>query len=258
MNHRILFPACVAAAAILHAAPFLALQEGGTQAGGDGGTGQVTLTAASSELIQQVARWNRPQVVHPPASLAEPPASSAAPLHAITAALTTPSIPAASALAPAAQSDPLPAQPSPTTPPPPPPASAAPAQAKLSPASAAKNEKAAGSGQRRARGDNGADEASTGNSLREAQLKRRWGAAILSRVERQMRWPRGGEQGIARVRLKVSAQGQLIAVSVVRSSGSSRLDQAALQAAQKASYPRAPKALAPGDYLFDFSPRFSK
>ncbi|MBQ4823814.1 TonB family protein [Leisingera sp. HS039] len=42
-----------------------------------------------------------------------------------------------------------------------------------------------------------------------------------------MRLPRGGEQGKARVRLRVSAQGPLTAAAISKSSGSSNLDRAA-------------------------------
>ncbi len=283
MSRIALFPACVASAALLHALPFVALPDGGTEAEGSGGTGQITLVAASAELAQQVSKWQRPQeittqvpAVVQPAPIANPqPVPSASPS-------SVPDLPtsALAVLAPAAQAEAAPEKPAPPPPPPAPPppapppvapappapapppkpapAAEAPAEAKPAAASVAVNQQAAGSGQRSARGDNGGDEASTGNAARDAKLKRRWGAAILSRIERQMRRPRGDDQGKARVRLKVSTQGRLIGASVVRSSGSSTLDHAALQAAQKTRYPRAPKALAPGTYTFDFSPRFTR
>ncbi|MEN8739134.1 MAG: energy transducer TonB, partial [Phaeobacter gallaeciensis] len=283
MSRLALFPACLASAALLHALPFVALPDGGTEAEGSGGTGQITLVAASAELTQQVSKWQRPQeittqvpAVVQPAPIANPqPVPSASPS-------SVPDLPtsALAVLAPAAQAEAVPEKPAPPPPPPAPPppapppvapappapapppkpapAAEAPAEAKPAAASVAVNQQAAGSGQRSARGDNGGDEASTGNAARDAKLKRRWGAAILSRIERQMRRPRGGDQGKARVRLKVSTQGRLIGASVVRSSGSSTLDHAALQAAQKTRYPRAPKALAPGTYTFDFSPRFTR
>ncbi|MEX5576743.1 energy transducer TonB [Pseudophaeobacter sp. A-200-2] len=283
MSRIALFPACLASAALLHALPFVALPDGGTEAEGSGGTGQITLVAASAELTQQVSKWQRPQeittqvpAVVQPAPIANPqPVPSASPS-------SVPDLPtyAPAVLAPAAQAEavpekpaspppppappppaPPPVAPAPPAPAPPPeqaPAAEAPAEAKPAAASVAVNQQAAGSGHRSARGDNGGDEASTGNPARDAKLKRRWGAAILSRIERQMRRPRGGDQGKARVRLKVSTQGRLIGASVVRSSGSSTLDHAALQAAQKTRYPRAPKALAPGTYTFDFSPRFTR
>ncbi|MEX0302006.1 MAG: TonB family protein [Leisingera sp.] len=81
-------------------------------------------------------------------------------------------------------------------------------------------------------------------------MKNRWGAAIISRVERQKRPPRGGGTGTVRLRITVSAQGRLVAVSVTQSSGNTAVDQAAMRAVRKARLPRAPKALAPGDYSF--------
>lgn len=273
MSRIALFPACLASAALLHALPFVALSDGGTEAEGSGGTGQITLVAASAELAQQVSKWRRPQeittqvsAVVQPVPIANPqPVPSASPSSVPDLPTSAPAV-----LAPAAQAEaapekpasppppPAPPPPAPAPPPKPAPAAEAPAEAKPAAASVAVNQQAAGSGQRSARGDNGGDETSTGNAAREAKLKRRWGAAILSRIERQMRRPRGGDQGKARVRLKVSTQGRLIGASVVRSSGSSTLDHAALQAAQKTRYPRAPKALAPGTYTFDFSPRFTR
>ncbi|MEX5597439.1 energy transducer TonB [Pseudophaeobacter sp. C1-32P7] len=283
MSRIALFPACLASAALLHALPFLALPDGGTEAEGSGGTGQITLVAASAELAQQVSKWRRPQEITTQMSAVVQPAPIANPQPVPSASPSSvPDLPtsALAVLAPAAQAEAAPEKPAPPPPPPAPPppapppvapappapapppkpapAAEAPAEAKPAATSVAVNQQAAGSGQRSARGDNGGDEASTGNAARDAKLKRRWGAAILSRIERQMRRPRGGDQGKARVRLKVSTQGRLIGASVVRSSGSSTLDHAALQAAQKTRYPRAPKALAPGTYTFDFSPRFTR
>lgn len=279
MSRIALFPACLASAALLHALPFLALPDGGTEAEGSGGTAQITLVAASAELAQQVSRWQRPREIITQLPDAVQPAPAAARQPFLSASPTGPDLPASApvALAPAAQADALPSKPAsppppappppapppvaaapPAPPPKPAPAAEAPAEAKPAAASVAVNQQAAGSGQRSARGDNGGDEASTGSAAREAKLKRRWGAAILSRIERQMRRPRGGDQGKARVRLQVSTKGRLIRASVVRSSGSEALDQIALIAAQKTRYPRAPKALAQGHYTFEFTPRFTK
>lgn len=283
MSRIALFPACLASAALLHALPFVALPDGGTEAEGSGGTGQITLVAASAELAQQVSKWRRPQEITTQMSAVVQPAPIANPQPVPSASPSSvPDLPtsALAVLAPAAQAEAAPEKPAPPPPPPAPPppapppvapappapapppkpapAAEAPAEAKPAAASVAVNQQAAGSGQRSARGDNGGDEASTGNAARDAKLKRRWGAAILSRIERQMRRPRGDDQGKARVRLKVSTQGRLIGASVVRSSGSKTLDQIALQAAQKTRYPRAPKALVQGHYTFEFTPRFTK
>ncbi|NSY41068.1 TonB family protein [Leisingera sp. ANG59] len=118
-------------------------------------------------------------------------------------------------------------------------------------------ERAAGSSRQQAKGDAGADAATTGDSDRTASLKNRWGAAIISRVERQKRPPRGGGEGTVRLHLTVSTHGRLLAVSVTRSSGSAKVDQAAVAAVKKARMPRAPKALAPGGYSFTFRTTFT-
>ncbi|KIC17018.1 hypothetical protein, partial [Leisingera sp. ANG-Vp] len=97
MTRRALFPLCLAAAAGLHAVPFLAMQDGGTRAAGTGssGSGQVTLTAASAALAQQVADWNRPPEIHASASAGTPPEAPQPP--AATAAPAAPSAPPAPA-----------------------------------------------------------------------------------------------------------------------------------------------------------------
>ncbi|WP_264210985.1 energy transducer TonB family protein [Leisingera thetidis] len=256
MTRRALFPGCLAAAAALHALPFLAMPDGGTRAEGAGGsgTGQISLTAASAALAQQVSQWTRPPEIRAalspqaPARAAPQPAVPAAPAPAAAPARPVAASTPARAAAPVA--DAAPARPAP----PPPPVALAPAPA---PASVNVQEQAAGSGQRQAKGGDGAEAASTGEAARAASLKHRWGAAILSRIERQKRQPRGGGKGTVRLVLKVSTLGGLIAVSVTQSSGSAALDQAAMHAVKKARLPRAPKALAQGIYSFSFRTTFT-
>ncbi|WP_052262002.1 cell envelope integrity protein TolA [Leisingera sp. ANG-M1] len=118
-------------------------------------------------------------------------------------------------------------------------------------------EQAAGNSRQQAKGDGGADAANTGDSKRTASLKNRWGAAIISRIERQKRQPRGGGKGTVRLHLTVSTQGHLMAVTVSQSSGNAKVDQAAVAAVKSARMPRAPKALAPGGYSFTFRTTFT-
>lgn len=116
MSRLALFPACLASAALLHALPFVALPDGGTEAEGSGGTGQITLVAASAELTQQVSKWQRPQeittqvpAVVQPAPIANPqPVPSASPS-------SVPDLPtsALAVLAPAAQAEAVPENPHP-------------------------------------------------------------------------------------------------------------------------------------------------
>ncbi|UWR90504.1 energy transducer TonB family protein [Phaeobacter inhibens] len=118
-------------------------------------------------------------------------------------------------------------------------------------------EQAAGSSRQQAKGDGGADAATTGDTKRTASLKNRWGCAIISRIERQKRPPRGGGEGTVRLHLTVSTQGRLMTVSITRSSGNAKVDQAAVAAVKRARVPRAPKALAPGSYSFTFRTTFT-
>jgi len=253
------FPACLAAAAALHAAPFLAMREGSTIAAGTGssGSGQVTLVAASTALTQRVSDWNRPPQLHT-STPAMPPTENArqsVPAPVITSAPSAPTAVSSPALAAAGVADTAPALQK--SPPPP----SLPAAVISAPASSSESvqvqEKAVGRSQSEVKGDGGADVASTGVANRTANLKDRWGAAIISRVERQKRSPRGGGEGTVRLHLTVSTRGRLIAVSVTRSSGIAMIDQAAVRAVQKARMPRAPRALAPGTYRFTFRTTFT-
>ena len=263
MTRPALFPACLVTAAALHAAPFLAMDKGGTRAAGTGssGNGQVTLAAASAELAQQVSDWNSPPEIHTPQPAMAPAEPPQRPVPAaIPAAPPQPEAISLPVLAAAAPADTAPARQVSPPPPPPPPAAAAPAPAPSpppTPSTASVQEQANGSSRHHTKGDGGADETTTGASMRTASLKNRWGAAIISRIERQKRPPRGGGEGTVRLSLTVSTQGRLMAISVIRSSGNAKVDQAAVTAVKRARMPRAPKALAPGGYSFTFRTTFT-
>mgnify|MGYP000167726502 CR=1 FL=1 len=261
MTRRALFPACLAAAAVLHALPFLTMREGGTRAAGFGssGSGQVTLAAASEALAQQVSDWTRPPEIHTPAPAKAPAEPPRQPVQAAApAAPSAPHAPAAISspvLAAAPAADTAPARPVSPPPPPPPPAATARAPSPA-PSTESVQEQAVGSSSQQAKGDDGADAATTGDTKRTASLKNRWGAAIISRIERQKRPPRGGGEGTVRLHLTVSTQGRLMTVSITRSSGNAEVDQAAVAAVKRARVPRAPKALTPGSYSFTFQTTF--
>lgn len=72
-----------------------------------------------------------------------------------------------------------------------------------------------------------------------------WAAEIQRRIARHHAYPRGSrEEGRVRVAMVVLPDGKLSRVSVVKSSGSSRLDKAAVEAVQRAApFPPAPKSL---------------
>lgn len=83
-------------------------------------------------------------------------------------------------------------------------------------------------------------------------LEAEWGAAILSRIARQQRYPAGDHgSGTARVTLTVSRDGRLRDLRLAASSGSAALDRAALEAVRRAGrFPAAPRELDDGVYVF--------
>lgn len=262
MTRRALFPACLATAFALHTLPFLTMHGGGTRAAGSGssGSGQVTLAAATEALAQQVSYWSRPPEIHrpgpatPPAGTPQQPVQSVAP--AASSAPRAPAVVSPPVLASASNADTAPARQVSPPPPPPPPAAA---ESISSPATSTENmqEQAAGSNRQQAKDDGGTDAATTGGSTQNANLKNRWGAAIISRIERQKRASRGRGEGTVRLHLTVSTEGRLMAVSVAESSGNSMLDQVAVAAVKRTRMPRAPKALASGGYSFTFRTTFA-
>ncbi|MEM1079347.1 MAG: energy transducer TonB [Pseudomonadota bacterium] len=90
------------------------------------------------------------------------------------------------------------------------------------------------------------------------RLMNRWGGKIRARVER--RKPRGTrDKGTAIVRLVVSADGQLVGLSLARSSGVQTIDEAALNAVRRAGrFPKAPKDLGTGRHTFTLPIKFGR
>ncbi|WP_353618858.1 TonB family protein [Tropicibacter sp. R16_0] len=77
-------------------------------------------------------------------------------------------------------------------------------------------------------------------------MRKRWGAQILARIERQKRKQKGNGQ--VRLKLVVHTSGQLQSVSLARSSQNPTLDAAAISMARRAKPPRAPRNLKEGNY----------
>ena len=78
----------------------------------------------------------------------------------------------------------------------------------------------------------------------------RWAAQIQQRIARFQSYPRGARaSGRVRVTMVIMQNGALGGVNVTRSSGASRLDQAALRAVQRAApFPPAPESLTDTSY----------
>lgn len=82
-----------------------------------------------------------------------------------------------------------------------------------------------------------------------------WGAQIMARIERNR--PSVSGRGQVTLSLKVSRNGDLLAVNVIRTSGDVLLDEAAISAVRAATpYPEAPEALSNDSYSFSIPIRF--
>lgn len=81
------------------------------------------------------------------------------------------------------------------------------------------------------------------------RLEQTWGAEITLALRRAHRPPRG-VQGTVTLVISIAPSGQVAAVSLAASSGNRRLDQAALAAAKRARFPRAPDGLTKSTYRF--------
>lgn len=260
MRRSALFPICLGAALALHILPFLVLENGGSTAVGSGsqGSGQMTLAAASQQLAQQAAQWNSPPEVPHFSPEISPPRVQSQPQFAASPARPEAALPVSRLPSPAplleteALVDASPVLPDP--PPPPPPARPiAPEEPAVTASAARQQERAAGKQHQEIKGDAGTEATTSGDPGRTTvNLKNRWGAAIIARIQRQKRPPRGGGRGTVRLHISVSTKGRLIAVSVAQSSGHAALDQAAIGAVRKARLPRSPKAISPGNYRFTF------
>ena len=123
----------------------------------------------------------------------------------------------------------------------------------------------AGSATQKAAGAGGSNQAgNAGNSKvkalgkgKEAKLKSIWGSKIRTRIERRKKAPRGAKgKGVTTLALRIAPSGQLISVSVAKSSGVPALDQAAVAAVKRAGkFPKAPKELNAKSYRFNVAIR---
>ncbi|MGD9861730.1 MAG: TonB family protein [Pseudodonghicola sp.] len=139
------------------------------------------------------------------------------------------------------------AEPKPAKPP-------APAQSSLG----ARAERAAGSGGSPQAGEAGSARHASAATARQQSQQVQWGAAIRARIERRKRAPRGGGSGTVMLSVSVAPSGQLLAVSIQKSSGNALLDRAALAAVQAAGrFAAAPQGLSQQRYTFTLPIRFT-
>lgn len=249
------------AAIALHLALWPGQTEHGAEASGAGGEALMTMQAANAAIAAQVAAWDSPPEVM--AQLPETPAAPAlstsppqpsplerpAPISAPrTTALPMPALPQAPMIdtSPPAQTTQTSPRPRPVNRPSDPvkaPA-ATPPETHVMPstASAPRAARVARGEGGEARGQSGQALAATLSQARSHALIAEWGARIRARIARAA--PRGGGDGKALVNLTVAADGRLLAVTLARSSGNSRIDRLALDAVRRAGrFPAAPGAL---------------
>lgn len=98
------------------------------------------------------------------------------------------------------------------------------------------------------------------SSGQQKKLLAGWGARIKRKVLRRKTYPRGTTAtGTTSIRISVSRTGQLAGLSIRKSSGNQKLDQAALRAVKRAGrLPKAPKGLTKTHYGFTLAMTFSR
>lgn len=110
------------------------------------------------------------------------------------------------------------------------------------------------------RGTNGSDQIAAQDHAAANALRAQWGSAIYAQVRRNMRFPRGVSQGgTAKLALRIASNGKLQNLRLMRSSGNSDLDKAAIRAVSRAGrFSRAPKGLSGNLHDFSLSLTFAR
>ncbi len=265
-------------AAVVHVGLFLQFGPSGAQSTGNAGQASISLVASNDAMADHVAAWTRPveaaQQVH--AALAAPaepepvfstPQSGARPSKPVGPAPLTPALPhtapridtetakpATEWHAPKASSRPKTRTVKKTKP-----VAKTGKVAKPKTTSPARSQKAKGGQVGKTAGKAKVAQSASVSAATRRSLMANWGAAIRNRVERRKSYPAGTKvSGTTVLRITVSRAGRLKGVSIVRSSGSGRLDKAAVRAVQRARYPGAPKGLDAAQYKFNLPVTFQR
>ncbi|SFO42369.1 outer membrane transport energization protein TonB [Roseovarius lutimaris] len=270
-------------AALVHVGLFVQFGQTGVQSHGAAGQASVSLMASSTDIADRVAAWTRP--VEAMQQMPEPltPPDTPSP-QTLTAPALSPPKAERDMVAMPGQSHRVPALPGPTEslpqintdttkpdilnhapktslrPKTRPEPSVTPTKPKTQTVAAASKKQTASDGET---GQNaGNTQATQSASLSEASRKSlisQWGASIRNRIERRKRYPSGtSDSGTTVLRIAVSRPGRLNGVTIVRSSGSKTLDQAAIRAVKKARYPAAPTGLTAAQYNFNLPVSFTR
>ena len=251
-------------AAALHVAAWdFAPSSNGSSAAGGAGLDSVTLAAATASQNAMIARWQeQPQVAVTAPSPGPTPAAGTAPAPLMSQSQAPALAPAPPMTAPTLtalpQVDTRPATPARSEPSPP--VTRPQARTQLFNSQPQPAKKAAGAGQNTQRGEAAARAPQSQTATRAHALKAKWGAAIYTKVQSNMRYPRSLDAGgTAKLTLRVARNGTLQDLRLLRSSGNSALDAAALRAVQRAGrFAAAPKGLDAEDYAFSLSLTFKR
>lgn len=274
------FLALAAGAHLLIFAEFPAVEDG-QDAGGIGGQAVVTLRGAPASMAEVIEDWTRPPEVTlidlmVPLHVAEAPNAK----FRVAATITVPPKveqpprmhdPLAEATPQVETAPPPKPVPKPVVKKPPEPKPKPKPKAKPKPQEKAKPstrntaassgqdvQKAAGAGGSAQAGASGKADVKTLSKGKEAKLRSIWGAKIRTRVERRKRSVSGKAKGrVAKVSITVSNSGQLLGVSLAKSSGMDKVDQEALAAVKRAGkFPKAPKGMNRPSYTLQLPIRF--
>ncbi|MBO9402660.1 energy transducer TonB [Shimia sp. R9_3] len=102
--------------------------------------------------------------------------------------------------------------------------------------------RAQGEGGKTAKGKNGDEKTASVSNAKRKSLARKWANAARARIAQ--RTPSGVGEGTATVRITVSVDGKVSGIFLLKSSGNTRLDQAALKSVRAAGrMPKAPAGL---------------
>jgi protein TonB len=119
-------------------------------------------------------------------------------------------------------------------------------------------QQAAGAGGKKAKGRAGTGAATKAKPGNVKKLMASWGGQIRTSIERRKRYPSGTRaRGTVTLAISVHTRGQVVGVSVSRSSGVPQIDRAAVAAVKSARIVAAPRGLKAGVHSFTLSMKFA-
>lgn len=255
-------------AAALHVVAWdFAPTSSGSSAAGGAGADSVTLAAATASQSAMIAKWQEtPQVTATGPTAMQAPAPRSVRILPLPLSAPAPRIPMLAQTPPMTAPTPvrLPQMDTQTATParaePPAPLLRPKARTQTAPVQPQPAKKAGGTGQNTQRGEAAAATVQSQSTASAQVLKAKWGTAIYTKVQRNMRFPRSlNAGGTAKLALQVARNGTLQELKLIRSSGNNAVDAAALRAVQRAGrFAAAPKGLDADAYGFSLSLTFKR